>query len=90
MTKNSFNMSKIYGLANKAAFFAPYAMIALKPGVSAEYKVKDGIRILTGYNMTNGTWSFESLKQGWLPYVATKLVTAVIPKITRFVKGLVG
>ena len=90
MTKNTFNMNKIYSLANKAAFFAPYVGLALDPGITPARKVNFGISFLTGYNMDTGVWSFESLKRGWLPYVATKLTTAVVPKIASFVKGLLS
>ena len=88
MGKNTFNMSKIYSLANKAAFVAPYIGVAMGAG-SPQFKIHKGLRFLTGYNLDNNTWSFESLKQGWTPYVMTKLVTAVVPKITSFVKGLI-
>jgi len=88
MPKNSFNMSKIYSLANKVAFVAPYAGIALDPTHSPLWKVNRGIAYLSGYDMLANTWDFENLKKGWLPYVATKIVTAVVPKITSFVKGL--
>lgn len=88
VTKNSFNMNKIYSLANKVAFIAPYASIALDPHITPAHKVERGIAYLTGFIMSTGEWSFDHLKRGWTPYVATKIMTSVVPKITSFVKGL--
>ncbi len=88
MTKNSFNMNKIYGLANKVAFFAPYAAVALDTSLSPASKVNRGVAYISGFNMATGTWSFESLKAGWTPYVVTKILTSVVPRITSFVRGL--
>lgn len=88
MTKNSFNMNKIYSLANKVAFFAPYASIALNPHITVQAKVNEGVYYLTGFDMDSGTWSFEGVKKGWTPYFVTKIITAVVPRLTSFIKGL--
>lgn len=87
MAKNSFSMNKIYSLANKIAFIAPYAAVAMSDA-PPELKINRGIAYLTGYSMSEGVWSFENLKKGWLPYVATKVTTSVVPKITSFIKGM--
>ena len=90
MKKNSFNMSKIYSLANKAAFAAPYIAVALDPSHTPEYKVKKGLGLLTGFSLFTNTWNFDLLRQGWEPYFWSKIVTTVVPKAINFVKGLLG
>lgn len=87
MAKNSFNMNKIYSLANKVAFVAPYASIAMSAH-TPQHKVELGVYYLSGWRMWDSTWSFEGIKKGWTGYVATKIITALVPKITSFFKGL--
>ena len=87
MAKNSFNMSKIYSLANTVALAAPFVAIAMS-SESNEGKINRGVAYLTGFDMATGVWKFELLKRGWTPYVMTKLVTSVVPKLTSFIKGM--
>jgi len=88
MAKNSFNMSKIYSLANKVAFVAPYAAIAMNPSMTPAQKVKEGVYYLSGFDMGTGQWHFDGIKKGWTPYVVTKIVTSIVPRLTSFFRGL--
>lgn len=87
MTKNSFNMSKIYGLARKGALAAPL-VFRLMEGRTPQ---QTGVHIVmdyTGYNMNTGEWSLENAKRGWLPYIFTSAATKVVPAINKLVRSI--
>jgi len=89
MAKNSFNMSKIYGLVRKSALFAPAAIRIAQKGFTEDA----GIHIVKDYlgiDMRTGLFLLGNLRRGWEPFVYANVITRVIPKIGSFIKGLIG
>jgi len=85
--RSGFNTQKIFKLVNTVSLVAPAAMRAMGPG-TPQQKVAYAISDYTGFDITGGNFKLERLARGWGPYVATKLITAAVPKITSFVKGM--
>lgn len=87
MTKNSFNMNKIYGLIRKAAIFIPAADIAMQPW-SNEDKVTIGTRWYFGWDRTQHKFVWSELWKGWGPAVGAQVITRVIPAINRIIRSI--
>lgn len=43
-------------------------------GNDPKYRMIDGVKSYTGYNMDTGTWTFADLKKGWAPVLSLKLM----------------
>ena len=46
------------------------------------------LKLYSGYYYPRGEFSFTWLAQGWLPFVATTLMTAIVPKISGIIRRL--
>jgi len=90
MGKSTFNMNKIYGGVRKVALFAPAVARAMEPGQTPEWKIKAAIQDYTGWSFWSNDWKLERAATGWMPFIFATVITAVVPKISRFVKGLLG
>jgi len=51
-------------------------------------KIADAVEMYTGYNIGNNTWLPEKLAAGWMPYIATSLITRGIQKLSGIIRGL--
>lgn len=89
-------MSKKRGFLNTQTFMkfarlfalaAPAAAVAMGPG-DAPSKIKEGMRIYTGFDMNTGAWGLGNLAQGWLPYLGTSVATYGISKINGIIRRL--
>ncbi len=88
--KNGFSQAKMFGLVRKLALVAPALGVALGEGSSPKDKFDRGVLAYTGYNMA--TQKFDGmapLKNTYTPFLAATLITAGIPKIAGFVKGVI-
>ena len=88
--KNGFSQAKMFGLVRKLALVAPALGVALGAGSSPKDKFDRGVLAYTGYNMA--TQKFDGLaplKNTYTPFLAATLITAGIPKIAAFVKGVI-
>ena len=88
--KNGFSQAKMFGLVRKLALVAPALGVALGQGSSPKDKFDRGVLAYTGYNMA--TQKFDGmapLKNTYTPFLAATLITAGIPKIAAFVKGVI-
>ena len=86
MTKNSLNMSKIYGLVRKVAIFIPAITLAMTPA-PMEQKIKVGTKWYFGWDTDTGTFSWQDLWKGWGPAVGAQVITRVIPAINRIIRS---
>ena len=77
----------IMKFARIGALVAPAAAVALSAQTPSN-KVAEGIRWYTGFNIHNGTWSWQNLLRGWTPYVATSLITHGISKLSGIIRRL--
>lgn len=73
--------------ARLAALAAPAAAVAMGTG-DAPTKIQEGIRIYTGYNMADGSFSLANAAQGWLPFVATSVLTYGISKLNGIIRRI--
>lgn len=81
-TQTFMRFARLFALA------APAAAVAMGPG-DAPTKIKEGIRIYTGFDMSQGGgFSFGNLAQGWLPFLGTSLATVGISKINGIIRRL--
>ena len=85
--RSFLSTSTIFKFVNLAALAAPAASVALGPG-DAQTKITRGIHYYTGFNLANGQWDWGTLVKGWLPYVATKLATTGIQKLSGIIRRL--
>lgn len=88
MAKAGFlNFRTIKRLVQLGALAAPAASIAMGGGPPEE-KLRRGLRIYTGFNMADMSFSWSMLSKGWMPYVATVLITEGIQKATSMIRKL--
>lgn len=88
MTKNSFNMNKIYSLSRKVALAAPLIGRAIGPGTPAS-KIDGIVADYTGWAMGQQNFDWRRLQRGWIPFIAVSGVTrGVIPFINKIVRWL--
>jgi hypothetical protein len=89
VAKNSFNMSKIYGLMRKGALILPAAGIALGPG-TPQQKANLASRAYFAYDLQTRQVKLEWAKEGWVPFLVANVLTRVVPKVGNFIRGLIG
>ena len=46
------------------------------------------LKLYSGYYYPRGEFSFTWLKQGWMPFIATTLMTALVPKISGIIRRI--
>ena len=85
--KNGFNTQKIFKYLRLGALAMPAVNIALGTATPQE-KLRIAMQRYTGFNMLNNTFNMQDLITGWGPFVATTLVTAGVPKLTKLIRGL--
>ena len=88
--KNGFSQAKMFSLVRKLALVAPAIGVALGEGSGPKDKFDRGVLAYTGFNMA--TQKFDGmapLKNTYTPFLAATLITAGIPKIAAFVKGVI-
>ena len=73
------------------ALVAP-GVIAAKRGLDSGWGIEGAIdqvlQTYTGYSVINNTYSFDELKKGWAPYIASILTTVGIPKVAAIIRRL--
>ena len=85
--KSVFNTQKIFSLITKGALAAPAVAIALAGG-TAEEKVMRGLYAYTGYDYRSGQVNLAHAFETYKPYLFTKVIQAVIPKIGSFIRSV--
>ena len=86
--KNGFSQAKMFSLIRKLSLVAPGLGVALGGGTPAD-KFARAVLAYTGYNTHVQKYELEPLKNTYTPFLATTVITAVIPKIAGFVKGVI-
>jgi|TARA_Y100000296_G_scaffold58733_1_gene67706 hypothetical protein len=86
--KNGFSQAKMFSLIRKLSLIAPGLGVAIGGG-DARDKVARGILAYTGYNTAVQRYELEPLKNTYTPFIATTVITAVIPRLAGFVKGVI-
>ena len=69
------------------ALVAPEVAEVMRYGFNRD-TIRTMIAHKTGYNIDSGTWSAGDLTAGWLPYVASVVVTYGVPKIASILRRL--
>ena len=87
LARKGFNTAKIFSLLRTASLLAPVASRLIGPG-NMQQKLGWTLEDFTGYSISNQTFKFDRLKRGWLPYLATSVVTHGIPKLTSLIRKL--
>jgi len=85
--RSGFNQQKLFKLARMAALLGPHAGVWMGAGTPQD-KVSGSIKLLSGFDINTGQFSFEALAAGYVPLLATTAVTKVIPKISGLIGGL--
>ena len=67
---------------------APAISRILDPSTQPKEKVERIFEDYSGYNLYDKTFSWESLARGWTPFIATSLVTTVVPKVIAIIRRL--
>ena len=86
--KNGFSQAKMFSLIRKLSLIAPGLGVALGGGTPQD-KFARAVLAYTGYNTHVQKYELEPLKNTYTPFLATTVITAVIPKIAGFVKGVI-
>ena len=87
--KNSgMTVSKLFGLLRKAALVAPAVGIAMGGG-SGYDKMARGLEGYTGYNIVTQKFNVQPLKNTYLPYIGATVISAGVPKINKFIRGVI-
>jgi len=87
MTKNSFNMNKIYGAIRKVAIFIPATSLVATSGMSNETKITHGLRWYFGWDRVTNSFKWDQLWRGWGPAIGAQVITRVIPAINRIIRS---
>lgn len=82
------NTSTLMKFIRIGALVAPAAAIAMDASLSPQRKLNQGLAAYTGYNPGTRQFSFMNLAQGWLPFVATSLVTKGISKLMGIIRRI--
>lgn len=85
--KGGFNTQKLFKVVRMASLVAPGVAQALKPN-SNEIKVANILLRYTGFDITDGKFKANYLVEGYGPFVATTAITALIPKVTSLIRGV--
>lgn len=80
-------MPSLYKLVRMGALAGPGIAVALSGG-SGEEKIKDIIKVYTGWDTSNNRFDFQELMKGWTPFLGASLVTYGIPKLTGLIRRL--
>lgn len=80
---------KAFKLVRYGAFVAP-GIIAVEHSKTWGLKgmLTEVLWTYTGFHAGTNQWEYEGIKRGWLPYLASVVVTHGIPKITAFIRRL--
>lgn len=84
--KGGFNTQKLFKFVRLGALVIPGATIAMSTATPSD-KMKRITAAYTGVR-SDGSFHFEDLKRGWLPYLASIGVTYGIPKLAGIIRGL--
>lgn len=82
ITRTAFKWLRVGSLV------APAAAMILDPSRANKEKVERIIEMYSGYNPYDRTWKWESLMQGWAPYIGTCLMTYGVPKLVSIIRRL--
>ena len=85
--KSFLNVNTLMKIDRAVAFLAPRARAVMIP-TTPHGKLDAYVATVSGYNMANGNWSWDSLVKGWLPYLATSVVSKGIGKINGIIRRL--
>lgn len=85
--RSFFSASSMFKYLRIAALVAPAVDRAVGPG-TAQQKLEAFLGDYTGFWLRDGKWHPEMMARGWLPYLATTLVTHGIQKLTGIVRRL--
>jgi len=88
VAKGGINSQKVMKLIRLAALGMPAVSAALEPGISPQGKLRNALKMYTGYDIAYGNFSFGDLAKGWTPYLAAIAVTYGIPKLSGMIRGL--
>jgi len=88
MTKNAFNMNKIYGVIRKAAVFVP-AVDILTMNVPNASKVSIVSRWYFGWDRVAHKFVWTELLKGWGPAIGAQVITRVIPAINKIIRSFI-
>jgi len=77
-----------FKLVRLGALAAPAANELIFGADTPAGRVKHVIKAYTGYDMYSGTFAFENLAKGWLPYIGACLTTYGIPKLVNIIRRL--
>jgi len=85
--KRWFGVSGLFKFIKIGAFLAPAGHAYLSRDNNRD-RLSYGLEKYTGYNMNGGYFRWESLMEGWLPYVATTLITTGVQKLNGIIRRL--
>lgn len=88
MAKGFLNAQTLMKFVRIGALAAPAATAILEPGRPLDYKLKNALRMYTGFNVNDGSFDWSWLVRGWTPYLASVLATYGIPKIAGIIRRL--
>lgn len=71
------------------AFLAPAAYAYQNPhGGNPKYRLIDGVKYYSGFNMETGKFSMEDLKTGYIPWIATSTIQTLAHKLNGIIRSL--
>jgi len=87
-SRRGFSYTSIFPLLKMGALIAPGAVEFTK-GYSLSDAAALALAKYTGYDFGKGNFEFSRLAEGWLPFLSVSLVTAVIPRISGFIRRMI-
>ena len=89
MAKRGFlNTQTLMKFVRLGALAAPAVRYATDAGISTKGKIFNVIRAYTGFDPHNNQFDFRNLAEGWLPYLASVLITHGIPKVAGIIRRM--
>jgi hypothetical protein len=76
-------------LSMVGALVAPGVYAYQKPfNNDPKYRLIDGVKYYTGYNVDTGTWTLKDLKKGWAPVISLKLMWMGYSFLSRIMRSI--
>lgn len=86
--RSGFSTKTLFKWLRLGALAAPGAYWAMQPGLDATSKISYALRSYTGYNLLSNTFTASRLKEGWLPFILTSLLSVGIGKLNGIIRRL--
>jgi len=89
MSKGRSMIPTFFKLIRLGSLVAPALSRALRTDASPKLRLTWALMDYTGFNMDDGSFKWNRLARGWMPYISTSIITHAVPKLNGMMKKLI-